>query len=170
MKYCPEISLFTSFFCHHLLSPYSEVCKVRFFLCLTKHYDMKAFLTSALVGGYWPAPRSCRFTTGERAPSTHWIGSWVGPRAGLDEVEKQEFMTLPGLELEPLARPARSQPLYQLCFHCQNVAKHTEIYLGWLRFNVTFTDYVGCFRKCYTIVFQMLLCGKSYETIHRSTS
>jgi len=24
----------------------------------------------------------------ERAPGTHWIGGWVGPRAGLDAVAK----------------------------------------------------------------------------------
>jgi hypothetical protein len=28
-------------------------------------------------------PRT-RFTPGERTPGTHWIGGWVGPRAGLD--------------------------------------------------------------------------------------
>jgi hypothetical protein len=25
-----------------------------------------------------------RFTPGGRTPGTHWIGGWVGPRAGLD--------------------------------------------------------------------------------------
>jgi hypothetical protein len=25
---------------------------------------------------------------GQKAPDTHWIGGWVGPRAGLDDVEK----------------------------------------------------------------------------------
>jgi hypothetical protein len=29
----------------------------------------------------------CCFTPGERAPATHWIGGWVGPTAGLDEVK-----------------------------------------------------------------------------------
>jgi hypothetical protein len=24
----------------------------------------------------------------ESVPDTHWIGGWVGPRAGLDDVEK----------------------------------------------------------------------------------
>jgi hypothetical protein len=43
------------------------------------------FLTSTLVGGEWSASRLDRFTSGERAPGTHWIGGWVGPRAGLDE-------------------------------------------------------------------------------------
>jgi hypothetical protein len=34
------------------------------------------FLTSALAGGEWSASRPCRFTSGERAPGTHWIGGW----------------------------------------------------------------------------------------------
>jgi len=41
-------------------------------------------LTSALDGGEWSASRPSRFTPRERAPSTHWIGGWVGPRAVLD--------------------------------------------------------------------------------------
>jgi hypothetical protein len=47
------------------------------------------FLTSALVAGKWSASRPSRFTPGERAPGTHWIGRWVGPRAGLDDVKKK---------------------------------------------------------------------------------
>jgi hypothetical protein len=46
------------------------------------------FLTSALAGGKWSASRPGRFTPGERAPGTNWIGGWVGPRAGLDNTEK----------------------------------------------------------------------------------
>jgi hypothetical protein len=42
--------------------------------------------------------------SGERAPGTHWIGGWVGPRAGLDDVEKRKFLTLPRLEIRPLGR------------------------------------------------------------------
>jgi hypothetical protein len=38
----------------------------------------------------------------------------MGPRAGLDDVEKRKFLTLPVLELRPLGRPARSQSLYRL--------------------------------------------------------
>jgi hypothetical protein len=60
-----------------------------------------------IAGGEWSASRPCRFTPGERAPGTHWIGGWVGPRAGLDDVEGR-------LELRPLGRPARSQSLYRL--------------------------------------------------------
>jgi hypothetical protein len=70
--------------------------------------------TSALVGGEWSALRPDRFTPGERAPGTHWLGGWVDPRTGLDDVEKRKFLTLPGLELRSLGRPARSQSLYRL--------------------------------------------------------
>jgi hypothetical protein len=42
-----------------------------------------------------------RFIPGERSPGTHWIGGWIGLRAGLDDVKKRKFMTLPGLELDP---------------------------------------------------------------------
>jgi hypothetical protein len=72
------------------------------------------FLTSALVGGEWSPSRPSRFTPKEKAPSTHWIRGLVDPRAGLDDVEKSKFLTLPGLELRPLGRPARSQSLYRL--------------------------------------------------------
>jgi hypothetical protein len=50
----------------------------------------------------------------EKAPGTHWIGGWVDPGAGLDDFEERKFLTLPGLELRPLGRPARSQSLYRL--------------------------------------------------------
>jgi hypothetical protein len=61
------------------------------------------FLTSALVGGEWSTSRPGRFT-----PGTHWIGGWVDLRAGLDDLEKRKFLTLPGLQLRPLGRTARS--------------------------------------------------------------
>jgi hypothetical protein len=38
----------------------------------------------------------------------------VGPRAGLDDMVKRKFLTLPGLELRPLGRPALNQSLYPL--------------------------------------------------------
>jgi hypothetical protein len=31
------------------------------------------------------------FTPREREPGTHWIGGWVGPRAGLDAVVKRKI-------------------------------------------------------------------------------
>jgi hypothetical protein len=50
--------------------------------------QLHTFLTSALDGGEWSTSRLGCFDPRERAPGTHWIGSWVGPRAGLDAVEK----------------------------------------------------------------------------------
>jgi hypothetical protein len=51
---------------------------------------------------------------GKPPPHTHCIGGWVGPRADLDDTEKRKFLTLPGLELQPLGHPACSQLLYWL--------------------------------------------------------
>jgi hypothetical protein len=51
----------------------------------------------------WSTSRPCRFTPVERALCIHWIGRRVGPSAGLDEVGKNKFLTLPGLELQPVA-------------------------------------------------------------------
>jgi hypothetical protein len=75
--------------------------KVKLPLCLTKHHAMKVywgmevqlhtFLTSALDGGVWSALRPGRFTPGEKAPGTHWIGGWVGPRAVLGAVVKRKI-------------------------------------------------------------------------------
>jgi hypothetical protein len=76
--------------------------------------EIRVFLTSALVGGEWSASRPDRFTLEERAAGAHWIGGWVDPRAGLDDMEKGKFLTLQGLELRRLGRPARSQSLYPL--------------------------------------------------------
>jgi hypothetical protein len=62
------------------------------------------FLTSALAGGEWSASRPGRFTPGVRTPGSYWIGGWVDPRDDLDDFQKREFLTLPGLELRTLGR------------------------------------------------------------------
>jgi hypothetical protein len=51
-------------------------------------YRSMFFLTSAIVGGERLDSCSSRFTPRKRARSTHWIGVWVGPRVGLDDLEK----------------------------------------------------------------------------------
>jgi hypothetical protein len=51
-------------------------------------YSSTHSLTSALDEGEWSASRLGRFTPKERAPDTHWIGGWVGPRTVLDAVVK----------------------------------------------------------------------------------
>jgi hypothetical protein len=40
-----------------------------------------------------------------------------GPGAGLDDMEKKIFLTIPGLKLHPLNHPARSQSLYRIGYH-----------------------------------------------------
>jgi hypothetical protein len=50
--------------------------------------QIHAFLTSAL--DEWSASRPVRFTPGEITPGTHWVGSRVGQRTGLDDVERKK--------------------------------------------------------------------------------
>jgi hypothetical protein len=45
------------------------------------------FFTLSLDGGEWSALCPGHFTPREREPGTHWIGGWVGTRAGLDTME-----------------------------------------------------------------------------------
>jgi hypothetical protein len=73
------------------------------------HVQIHVFSTSTLVGEDWSASCPGRFI-----PGTHWIGGWVGPKAGLDEVERKKILPLPVLEPLPFRCPARSQSLYQL--------------------------------------------------------
>jgi hypothetical protein len=51
---------------------------------------------------------------GKEPPGTHWIGGWAGHITGLNDVEKRKFLTLPGLELRPLCRPAQLWLLMQI--------------------------------------------------------
>jgi hypothetical protein len=60
-------------------------------------------LTPALAGSELSALRPGRFT-----PGTRWILGSVNLRVGLDDAEKRNFSTLPGLELLSLGCPAFS--------------------------------------------------------------
>jgi hypothetical protein len=94
--------------------------EVKLPLSLTKHHAMKtywraeiqlhAFLPSALDGGDWSALRPGRFTASERAPGTHWIGGWVGPRAVVDTVVKRR---IPSPRRESNPRTPIVQPVGQ---------------------------------------------------------
>jgi hypothetical protein len=48
--------------------------------------------------------------------NTHWIWGWVGPRAGMDDMEKWKFLPPSGSEIRPLGRPSHSQSLYRLSY------------------------------------------------------
>jgi hypothetical protein len=52
---------------------------------------LHAFFTSALDGGEWSASHPGRFAPRERANCTHWLGGWVGYRAGLDAAVKRKI-------------------------------------------------------------------------------
>jgi hypothetical protein len=62
-------------------------------------------LTSTLHGGEWSASRSGRLTARERAAGTHYTGGSVGPRAGLDAVEKRFTLVPIGQEAEWAPEP-----------------------------------------------------------------
>jgi len=46
-------------------------------------------LNLGTCGGMWSAWRPGRFVPEERAPSTHWVGGWLGLTVGLDVWEKR---------------------------------------------------------------------------------
>jgi hypothetical protein len=73
-------------------------------------YSSTHSLTSALDGDEWSASHPGRFTPRERAPGTHWIGGWVGPRAVLDAVVKRKILS-PRRESNP--RTPIVQPVAQ---------------------------------------------------------
>jgi hypothetical protein len=110
------------------------------------YIDSQFFLASALVGGQWSDSRPGRFTPEERDPGTNWIEGWVGPRAGMDNMEKRKFLTLPVLELRLLGRSARSQSLYRLSYSGSHIRciepyikkKHYKVFIE-ANFNHSFT-------------------------------
>jgi hypothetical protein len=72
----------------------------RIFLSLIKHFARDVWrsgdiaptvITSALDGSYLIASHSGHFNPKERAPGTHWIEDWVGPKTGLDVAGKKIF-------------------------------------------------------------------------------
>jgi hypothetical protein len=95
-----------------------KVKKGKLSLCLTKYYDRKmyrgveVFLYLGTSRRWVVSFTPPAFYPRGRSPGTHWIGGWVDPRAGMSDIEKWKFLTLPGLLLRPLGRPARSQMLY----------------------------------------------------------
>jgi hypothetical protein len=76
-----------------------------------RSYSSYSFLTSALDEGERSASRPSRaLHRGKGHPGTHWVGGWVGLRAGLDTVDRVKILCLcrgsnPG-------RPVCRQTLY----------------------------------------------------------
>jgi hypothetical protein len=85
------------------------------------------FLSSALFGGEWSASLPGCFTPRKEPQGTHWTGSCMGPRTGLENAKRRKILPLPGLEIRGFGRPARSQPLSRLRFitrHLQSGESH----------------------------------------------
>jgi hypothetical protein len=72
-------------------------------------------------------PPPGHFIPGEKSPDTHSIKGWVGPKAGLDDVEKRKFFTL------TVGRPASRQSLYRLVYEynvgSENIQTKGELYM-----------------------------------------
>jgi hypothetical protein len=58
------------------------------------------FLKSAPDGDRWSVSRLGRFTPREISLRTLWIRGWVGPKVGLDVMEKRKIFPLPEIELQ----------------------------------------------------------------------
>jgi hypothetical protein len=52
---------------------------------------MKSYWRSGSIAPRILWPRPSHFTLRQRTPATHWIGSWVGPRAVMDAVVKRKI-------------------------------------------------------------------------------
>jgi hypothetical protein len=55
----------------------------------------------------------------EKTPGTHWIGGWVGPRAGLDADAREKILCL--CQVSNPGHPVRSQTLYCLSYPGSNL-------------------------------------------------
>jgi hypothetical protein len=67
-------------------------------------------LTTPLDGGEWSTSRPWSLYPRGKGPDTHLIADWVGPRTGLDAVEKRKILNC--LELNP-SLPARRYKYWQ---------------------------------------------------------
>jgi hypothetical protein len=76
------------------------------------------------VSGQLHAPAT--LPPGKQTPGILWIGDWVAPRVGLEDMEKRIFLTLPGLELRTLCRPARNQSLYRLRYPGSQIERYKK--------------------------------------------
>jgi hypothetical protein len=102
------------------------------------------------------------FTTGERAPGTHWIGGCVNPETFRDDVEERKFLTLPGLELRFLRRPTHSQLLYRLRypgFHLRVICFYKEHISESSYFNVSRSEECNgsCACKCTSTLYTVCI-------------
>jgi hypothetical protein len=94
-----------------------------------RRYSSYSFLTSILDGGEWSASRPGRaLPPGKEPPGTHWIGGWVGPRAGLDAQARRKILCLCRGSNPDL--PVHSQTLYCLSYRGSGLLGYDVVFLA----------------------------------------
>jgi hypothetical protein len=73
---------------------------------------LQVFLVSALDQSEQQLHDPATLALGERAPCTHWTGGWVGPRAGLNTVEKRKSPVLARINPNFLVIESITKSLY----------------------------------------------------------
>jgi hypothetical protein len=76
----------------------------------------------------------------------------VGPRSGLDDVEKRKFLTLPGLELRPLGHPACSLSLPRPLTEPDIITKQCVGRANYLTWYTEVYFVKACVRSCQLLV------------------
>jgi hypothetical protein len=108
-----------------------------------------------------PRPRS---TPGERAPGTHCIGGWVGPRAGLDAEVRGKVLCL--CRGSNPCHPVRSQTLYWLSYRAPKAveipSKNYSIFINLFLVNV----HHHLFCRFVSFVVERVPWNKSLAEIH----
>jgi hypothetical protein len=72
--------------------------------------QIHVFLTTALVEDECSASRPGRFTSEKREPGTHWLGGWVGPKAG----EVKILLPLYSVDVFPMRQDLLSESASEL--------------------------------------------------------
>jgi hypothetical protein len=67
------------------------------------------------VSGQVHAPAA--LPPGKEPPDTHWIGGWVGPSVGLDDMEKRKFWSYRDSNSDPsVVQPVGAIPAHLLVY------------------------------------------------------
>jgi hypothetical protein len=93
VAFCTPVQFVVHWTFHiHVLSWWmycSTICRHSVYVGVEAY--LHSLLTSTLYGRQWSALRCGRFTIWVRAPGTHLVGGWLGPRAGLEVLENRNI-------------------------------------------------------------------------------
>jgi hypothetical protein len=71
------------------------------------------FLTTALMEVSDQLHDPAALLSREEPPSIHYIGGWISPRTGQDDVKRRKTYPLSGFELRPLSRQKIAESPYK---------------------------------------------------------